>query len=97
MSRWRKVVKKDGHATTWTLRLECGHEAYRSARYSEAELPDRVLCQACKSLIGSTVKSQFGKIGTIARYNHGQFDVAWQNDGVTSSTLDELREEMEIV
>jgi hypothetical protein len=97
MARWRKVVEKDWYPTTWTLRLECGHDAYRSAQYSPTELPTRVLCRACETLIGSKVKTHFGKLGTIAAYRNGQFDVAWQNDGVTRSTLDELREEVEIV
>ena len=97
MKRWRKVLDKDWNPTTWTLRLECGHDAYRSSRYTAQEVPDHVLCQACNDLIGSPVKTQLGKFGVIAGYHHGQFDVEWNNDGSTRWTLDKLREELEIL
>ena len=96
MSRWRRVLEKNWGPTTWTLRLECGHEGFRSAQYTLQELPDQVLCQACRSLIGTPVKNQQGRVGMIAGYNAGLFDVAWLNDGVTRSTLDELREKLEL-
>ena len=41
MKLWRKVVGKDRHETAWTLRLECGHEAFRAAAYL-AQVGDRV-------------------------------------------------------
>ena len=97
MRRWRRVLEKERHPTTWTLRLECGHDAYRSSRYTPQELPDHVLCQACNSLIGSPVKTHMGKFGVIASYNQGMFDIAWNDDGSTRRTLDQLREELEIL
>jgi hypothetical protein len=82
---------------SWTLQLECGHEAHRSDLAEANELPHQVLCHACESLIGSQVKSPLGKLGVVAKYEHGHFDVAWADDGVTQSTLDELREHVEFV
>jgi hypothetical protein len=93
----RKVLEKERLGTVWTLRLECGHVAYRSARYSHRELPDQVLCDACAWLIGSQVKNPTGKYGTISSYRGGRFDITWKNDGSTRLTLDELREEAEIL
>lgn len=93
----RKIVAKEWMGAVWALRLECGHVAYRSAQYSERELPNQALCEACKSLIGSEVKNPLGKFGTIASYKGGLFDVAWKNDGSSHWTLDELREAAEIL
>jgi hypothetical protein len=97
MSRWRKVVDRQLTPTSWMLRLECGHEAFRSAQHTAGELPLQVLCQPCKSLIGSHIKAASGRLGTISSYSDGQFDVAWTKDGVSRSTLDELREKVEIL
>ena len=97
MSRWRKVVGRKRAPESWSLRLECGHEAYRSDRCAADELPRHVLCHACDSLIGSLVKSPVGKLGRISSYVHGNFVIAWDDDGVTRSTLDELRERLEFV
>src|SRR3990172_5756669 len=97
MSRWRKIVDRRLISDAWLLQLECGHEAYRSSQHTVGELPDRVLCHACKSLIGSRIKNAAGQIGVVASYHDGQFDVAWQNDGVTRSTLDKLREKVELL
>ena len=97
MSRWRKVVDRQLTPTSWILRLECGHEAFRSAPHTAKGLPLQVLCQACKSLIGSQIRAASGRLGIIASYRDGQFDVAWNKDGVTRSTLDELREKAEIL
>jgi hypothetical protein len=97
MRLWRKVVDRELLPSIWALRLECGHVAYRSAGYSPRELPQRVLCEGCKSLIGSQVKNPLGKFGTIASYSNGLFDIEWKNDGLTRRTLDELREEAEIL
>ena len=97
MKPWRKVVEKEGQPTIWTLHLECGHVAYRSAQYSLRELPDRAPCEGCRSLIGSQVKNPLGKFGTIASYNDGRFDIAWNHDGLVRYTLDELREKAEIL
>ena len=77
--------------------LECGHEAYRSELAAATELPRHVLCHACQALIGSSVKSPLGKLGVVAKYERGHFDIAWADDGVTRSTLDELREQVEFV
>ena len=81
----------------WALGLECGHVAYRSAQYSLRELPSRVLCEGCKFLIGSQVKNPLGKFGTVTSYDDGQFCIAWNQDGLTRYTLDELREQTEIL
>ena len=97
MRPWRKVVEKELQPTMWALCLECGHVAYRSAQYSLRELPPRVLCEGCKFLIGSQVKNPHGKFGTVASYNDGRFDIAWNHDGLTRLTLDELREQTEIL
>ncbi len=97
MTPWRKVVEKERQPTIWTLRLECGHVAYRSAQYSLRELPSQVLCEGCQSLIGSQVKNPLGKLGTISRYRDGLFDVEWNHNGLTRWTLDELREAAEIL
>ncbi len=97
MRLWRKVLASDWQPTIWTLRLECGHIAYRSAQYSRRELPNQVLCEACKSLIGSQVKNQLGTFGTIASYSDGLFDIEWNNSKVNRWTLEELREESEIL
>ena len=97
MSRWRKVVDRKLATGYWSLQLECGHEAYRSELADPSELPRQVLCHACESLIGSRVKSHLGKMGVIANYQRGRFDIAWADDGVTRSTLDELREQLEFV
>ena len=93
----RKVMEKEWLATVWSLRLECGHVAYRSAQYSRRELPEQVLCDACNWLIGSQVKNPLGKYGTISSYSGGLFDITWKNDGSTRLTLDELREKAEIL
>jgi hypothetical protein len=82
--------------TVWTLKLECGHAAYRSAQYSRRELPRQAQCEGCRSLIGSQVKNPVGKFGTVSGYKDGLFAVAWANDGCTRWTLDELREAVEI-
>jgi hypothetical protein len=97
MTRWRRTVKHKLVSDAWVLKLECGHEAYRSARHSKEELPVRVLCHACNSLIGSRIKSPSGKVGVISSYEKGRFGIAWQNDGVTRSTLDQLRDTLEIL
>ena len=97
MKPWRKVLGKEWLSTVWSLRLECGHVAYRSAQYSQRELPEQVLCEACNWLIGSQVKNPTGKFGTISSYKGGLFDITWKNDGSTRWTLDELREEAEIL
>jgi hypothetical protein len=97
MKPWRKVIEKERQPGNWILRLECGHAAYRSAQYSFPELPGRVLCEGCQSLIGSQVKNPLGKLGTVASYNNGLFDIAWKNNGLTRCTLDELREKTEIL
>ena len=97
MSRWRKIVKRRQIADAWLLRLECGHEAYRSAKLTVGELPERVPCHACKDLIGSRIRNASGRIGVVTSYHDGLFDIAWQNDGVTHSTLDKLRETLELV
>ena len=97
MKPCRKVVEKEWQPTVWTLHLECGHVAYRSAQYSLRELPNQALCEGCRSLIGSQVKNPLGRFGTIASYSAGLFDVAWNNNGSTRYTLDELREKAEIL
>ena len=97
MSRWRKIVKRREISDAWVLRLECGHEAFRSPTLKVTELPDHVLCQACETLIGSRIKNASGRIGVVTSYHDGRFDIAWQNDGVTHSTLDKLRETLEIL
>ena len=97
MSRWRKVVKRRLTSGAWQLELECGHDAYRSVQHDVQELPVQVLCQACKSLIGSRIQAPLGRSGTISSYHDGKFDISWNNDGVTRSTLDELRETVEIL
>jgi hypothetical protein len=97
MKPWRKVLAKELMDAAWTLRLECGHVAFRSAQYSHRELPGQVLCEACTWLIGSQVKNPLGKFGTISSYSGGLFDVTWKNDGSTRLTLDELREKAEFV
>src|SRR5258706_935531 len=97
MEPWRKVLAKKKEPTVWTLYLECGHVAYRSAQYSRQEFPSQALCDGWVSLIGSQVKSQRGTLGTVASYHDGMFDVAWQDSGATRWTLDELREEAEIL
>ena len=83
--------------SAWLLQLECGHEAYRSAKHAAQELPVQVLCQPCKSLIGSHIQAPVGRLGIISSYHDGKFDISWSNDGVTRSTLDELRETAEIL
>ena len=97
MSRWRKIVERKLLPDAWLLQLECGHEAYRSAQLSAIELPAWALCNACRSLMGMRIKDEAGKIGTITDYHGGEFDISWQNDGVTRSTLDKLREQLEIL
>ena len=97
MKLWRKVVGMDWSPTVWTLRLECGHEAYRSSCYSRRELPSQVLCQCCEFLIGQQVKDRLGKCGRIMGYNAGLFAIVWSKGGLSHSTLDELREEAEII
>ena len=97
MSRWRKVVDRQLTPSTWMLRLECGHEAYRSAQHAVQELPIQVLCQACRSLIGSHIQAPAGRVGIISSYHDGKFEISWDNDRVTRSTLDELREKVEIL
>lgn len=97
MKTRRTVLEKERLGTAWTLRLECGHVAFRSLQYSERELPAQVLCEACNWLIGSQVKNPTGKYGTISSYSGGLFDITWKNDGSTRWTLDELREEAEIL
>jgi len=94
---WRRVVEPERLQSHWSLHLECGHVAYRSAQYSPRELPGKVICEACNSLLGSKVKKPVGTLGTITNYNNGFFEVAW-NDAVTTRwTLDELREAVEII
>lgn len=97
MKPWRQVVQIEWQPGVWTLRLECGHVAFRSARYSRQELPRQVLCDGCKSLIGSRVRSPVGKMGTIAGYSGGLFDIEWSNNQSTRWTLDKIREESEIL
>ena len=97
MRPWRKVLEKEWQPTVWALHLECGHVAFRSARYAHPELPDRVPCEACKSLIGSQVKNPLGKVGTVAGYSDGAFAIAWTNEDLSHLTLDELREAAEIL
>ena len=93
----RKVVDKQRQPSVWTLSLECGHVAFRSAQYNRGELPGQVPCQACNSLIGSQVRRPIGVFGTVAGYRDGLFDVAWNNRELTHWTLDELREKAEII
>ena len=93
----RKVVGMDWHPTAWTLRLECGHEAYRSSPYSRQELPGQVLCKSCDFLIGQQVKDRRGASGRITSYKDGLFAIAWSKGGLSHATLDELREEAEII
>ena len=97
MKRWRKVIGKIWYQTGWTLQLECGHEAFRTSPYSREELPAHVLCQSCNFLIGQQVKDRRGGHGKITGYKDGRFAVAWNSGGLTQSTLDQLREESEIV
>ena len=97
MSRWRKVVDRRLAGSAWMLRLECGHEAYRSAQHAVQELPSQVLCHACNSLIGSHIQASAGRVGIISSYRDGKFDISWNDRGVTRSTLDELRETVEIL
>ncbi len=97
MSRWRKVVDRQLAHSAWLLRLECGHEAFRSAQHAAQELPIQVLCHACNSLIGSHIQAPTGRHGIISSYRDGKFDISWNNDSVTRSTLDELREKVEIL
>jgi hypothetical protein len=97
MSRWRKVIDRQLTPSAWLLRLECGHEAFRSAQHALNELPAQVLCQACKALIGRQIQAPVGRVGVISSYRNGKFDISWNNDGVTRSTLDELRETVEIL
>ncbi len=97
MKFWRKVVGKEWRPTAWILRLGCGHVAYRSSRYRLQELPGQVLCRSCDSLIGQQVKTRVGTRGTITGYEGGLFAIAWSKGGSTYWTLDELREQSEIV
>lgn len=97
MKPQRKVLDRERTGAVWSLRLECGHVAFRSAQYSQRELPNQVLCEGCNSLIGSQVKNPLGKYGTISSYSGGLFDIVWKNDGSTRWTLDELREAAEIL
>jgi len=97
MKLWRKVVGKDWHEAAWTLRLECGHEAFRASTYGRQELPVQVLCHSCDFLIGQQVKDRLGAHGRIAGYKNGTFAIAWSKGEWTYSTLDKLREESEIV
>jgi len=97
MSRWRKVVDRRPAYNAWLLRLECGHEAFRSAQHAAQELPVQVLCHACNSLIGSHIQAPTGRSGIISSYHDGKFDISWNNDSVTRSTLDELREKVELL
>jgi hypothetical protein len=97
MSRWRKVVDRQLTHNAWLLRLECGHEAYRAAQHTVQELPIQVLCQPCKSFIGSRIQAPLGRLGVVSSYRDGKFDISWNNEAVTRSTLDELREKVEIL
>ena len=97
MKLWRKIVSKEWHPTVWTLRLECGHVAFRSHGYSQEELPAQVLCQSCDSLIGQQVKNRVGTRGTITTYKDGLFGISWNKGDATHWTLDKLREESELV
>ena len=97
MAFWRKVVEREHFQSHWSLHLECGHVAFRSAQYSSRELPNKVICEACNSLVGSKVKKPVGTQGTITRYNDGFFEVAWNDTATTRWTLDELREAVEII
>ena len=98
MRTYRRVIKKENHPGGWTLRLECGHEAFRSHRYTPRELPNQALCDACDLLIGSRVRKPLGTMGTITSYSgDGRFDVEWNDSPPTHWTLDELREAAEIV
>ncbi len=97
MQLWRTVVESEWQPMGWALALECGHVSYRSAQYSPRELPARVLCEACNSLVGSKVKKRAGTLGTIANYSGGLFEIAWNDSELTHWTLDELREKVEIV
>ena len=83
--------------SAWLLRLECGHEAYRSAQHAVEGLPLQVLCKPCQSLIGSRIQTSVGRLGVVSSYSDGKFVISWNNDGVTRSTLDELREKVEIL
>ena len=97
MKLWRKVVGMDWSPTGWTLRLECGHEAYRSSTYRRQELPGRVLCQSCNFLIGQQVKDRLGTQGRVTGYKEGLFAITWNKGGVSHATLNELREKAEII
>jgi hypothetical protein len=97
MKLWRKVVGMDWSPTGWTLRLKCGHEAYRSSPYSRQELPGQVLCKSCDFLIGSQVEDRLGTRGRVTGYRDGLFAIAWNKGGLTHATLDELREKAEIM
>ena len=90
-------MEPEWQPTHWKLHLECGHVAYRSAQYTRRELPAHAICEACNSLVGSKVKKPLGALGTITSYSDGRFEVAWNDDGLTRWTLDELREEVEII
>lgn len=93
----RKVVDREHTPTGWVLRLECGHEAYRSASYNRRELPAQVLCKSCDFLIGLQVRDRLGESGRITSYKDGLFAIAWSKGHLTESTLEELREKAEIV
>ena len=98
MRTYRKVVRKELFPSGWTLHLECGHEAFRSHRYSPRELPSQALCEACNFLIGSRVRKSLGILGTVTSYSgDGLFDIEWNDSASTHVTLDELRETVEIV
>ena len=97
MKLWRKVVGMDWSPTVWTLRMECGHEAYRLSPYSRQELPTQVLCQSCDFLIGQQVKDRLGASGRITSYKDGLFAIAWSKGGLSHATLDELREKAESI
>src|SRR5689334_6734313 len=98
MKTYRKVIKKEWQPSGWTLHLECGHEAFRSHRYTPQELPNQAICEACNILIGSRVRKPLGTLGTVTSYSgHGLFDVEWNDSAPTRWTLEELRESVEIV
>ena len=97
MNRWRKVTEKKWTNTEWTLHLECGHDGFRSGQYSPRELPERVICEACKDLIGCQVKKPLGTFGQVISYSKGLFEIVWNDSGQSRWTLDQLREESEII
>lgn len=93
----RKVALKTWSPSGWNLRLECGHETYRSSQFNERELPVQVPCKNCELLIGQQVQDHLGQRGRITGYKDGLFAIAWTKSALSHATLDELREKAEII